>query len=190
MRRTNLFQTDTTKNSIYHNNNKHNKNGQIDCVSNRLYKAAFLDRERKEKRIAASEVEAIKTYEALKWSLPDGSKRLMENFACTSRGDVGDRLHRQGQKDKAQRLKISDRAQIDMIKGVEEQNLELNQHVNSWSCSACGCFHTVTSVQRQSNTAEKVCKNCGWDGEETREAFRPLIITDHKPVKGKQASVY
>ena len=86
---------------FFHNTNvvRHKKKKAV-SANERLYKSAFTMRERKDKLILQSEKDEVKAIAASKFTIPEGSKKLLNRYRSEEAvlQDIGERLHSDGLK--------------------------------------------------------------------------------------------
>ena len=112
--------------------------------------------------VAKARADEKKELAGMQWEMNEGSKRIMKNYE-KSNELVGDRLYQQGLKEKEKRLNFISKEIAEYEESAETHQLEINQHVNNWSCAKCGTYHTLKSANIKAsvrlNDVKKVCDN-------------------------------
>jgi len=162
---------------FFSTSNASKRKKKLVSANERLYKAAFSLKERKEKMIQHSEREVEKSLRASKFTMPEGSKKLLTKYRLdgTDSLSVGDRLHGAGLKEKDRKIKLSEAAKKEKERAESLQLADKDRHVNTWSCYKCGTYYTFSSLERKAFDFKKVCKICGVD-QSSQKPFKPKNV--------------
>ena len=196
MRRVDFFQSNVPLNNK--NDMVRRGSGMIDAMkklqqgstNERLYNDAFKSKERKNRVVAKARADEKKELAGMQWEMNEGSKRIMKNYE-KSNELVGDRLYQQRLKEKEKRLNFISKEIAEYEESAEAHQLEINQHVNNWSCAKCGTYHTLKSANIKAsvrlNDVKKVCDNpqCkDWGLDQSkREPFKVIYTYVYAHVK-------
>jgi hypothetical protein len=162
---------------------------RVVSANERLYKAAFVMKERREKLIQQSEKEVEKNLRASKFTMPEGSKKLLTRYRAggSDSMSIGDRLHGEGLKEKDKKLKLAEAAKSEKEKAETAQIADRDRHVNTWSCFKCGIYYTFSSVQLKAFDFKKICNNCGVD-QSSQKPFNPKSVALYSASNDKKGS--
>lgn len=179
MRRVDFFSASSSK----------RRKKKVVSANERLYKAASLIKERKEKLIQQSEIEVEKNLRANKFTMPEGSKKLLTRYRVggTDSLSIGDRLHGEGLKEKDKKLKLAEAAKNEKEKAENVQIADRDRHVNTWSCYKCGTYYTFSSIQLKAFDFKKICNNCGID-QSSQKPFKPKNVASNSVSNDKKGS--